>query len=114
MVAVVWVLGVALVVVFRPFSSAFSAIVDNDVAAATASSGRETRACGACRGAIARPCRVWRLFREVWGSFEVGAAAMVAVVNVVDVVDGGCVGVDGGDVAASIGSLGGDGVGEVG
>ena len=80
-------LGVALVVVFRPFSSAFSAVVDNDVAAATAGSGHETRACEACRGAIARPCRVWRRFREILGSFEAGAAAMVAVVNVVDVVD---------------------------
>jgi hypothetical protein len=50
--AAVWVLDEAQVVVSGAVAAVFIVVVGGDVAMVTGGSGRETRGCGGCRGAV--------------------------------------------------------------
>jgi hypothetical protein len=98
-VAAVWVLAAALVVVPEVVAARVAAVVGSDVAAEQRASGLERGGCGVCRGGVDRPGGVCHRFRGVWGWFEAGkeVVAVVDVVGVIDVADGGCAGVVSGD-----------------
>jgi hypothetical protein len=110
----VWVPDTALVAVSRVVAVAVVAIVDCDMAAEQWGSGLEMWGWGRGWGVVGRFGRVCRRFRGAGGSFEAGEAVLVVVVGGVVDVDGGCAGIDSGDVAGLVGSLGGEGVGGVG
>jgi hypothetical protein len=108
-VAAVWVLAAALVVVPEGVAARVTAVVGSDVAAAVSGSGCEQRGWGLGWGAVGRFGSERRHSRGAGGRFGGGNEVVVVVVDdvdVVDVADGGCAGVVGDDMAESRGDDG--------
>jgi hypothetical protein len=104
--AFVWVLNETKVVISGVVAAVFIVVVGGDVAVVTGSSGRKTRGCGGCRGAVGRLGSECHRSRGAGSCFEAGNEVVVAVVDSVGNIDGGCVGVVSSDVAKVRGVLG--------
>jgi hypothetical protein len=101
-VVTVWVLDTALDAVSGAVTAGFVVVIGGDVAAKRRGSGPERWGCGVSGGAVDRLGSVCRRFRAVGGGGSCWDSSREVVVGVVDNNDGGCVGADGGDVAALV------------
>ena len=110
MVAVIWQLIVALVVVSEVVVAGVTTVVGSDVSVATSGSGCQTRGCRLSLGVVSWHGSEYHHFLGVCSWVVAGGAVLVAVVNAVvndDVSYGGCANINGGDVAASAGVVNG-------
>ena len=76
-VAAVWALAVAQVIVFAASAVVFVLVIGCNVAAGLWVSGLERSGCGVCGSGVARPGVVWRRFCGFWVKIEVGVVVVV-------------------------------------